>query len=292
MITGSITCRDLLAEAEGRLARAGVEEARLDAELLLAELLGLSRTMLRMRQAETLAADGRGRYEALLARRERREPLAYIVGRQEFMGLPFVVDRRVLIPRWDTEPLVERAVVLLREAPDRPQVADIGVGSGAIAVSVAHLVPRALVLGTDCDADALALAADNCRANNVAERVELFPGELAEPLLAAGWAGRLAAVLSNPPYIPTEVLAGLQPEVLQEPRLALDGGPDGLDVIRRLAPMAAALLAPGGFALLECGSDQAAAVAELLTGAGLTGPETVLDLAGRDRGVLAWKPAR
>jgi len=209
-------------------------------------------------------------------------PLAYLTGEREFWSLRLAVDDRVLIPRPETEALVEEALRLL---PPAPRVADIGTGSGAIAVAVATERPDAAVWATDLSAGALEVARANARAHGVEGRVRFAQGDLAEPLAAL--AGTLDAVLANLPYVPAAEVDGLAPEVRDhEPRLALDGGGDGLRVVARLLGEAPALLRPGGRLLLEVGAGQAAAVRELAGQGAWAVVGTRRDLAGIERVVV------
>lgn len=265
---------DVLRSACARLEQAGCESPRLDAELLLAEALGSSRTRLVMARREMLDGPTLARFERLLARRESREPLAYITGRRAFRRLDLGVDRRVLIPRPETELLVEVGLRL----PSGWRVADVGTGSGAIALALADERPDLQLTGIDLSARALAVA----RANG--ERLGLRVRWVLGDLLAGG---DFDAVLANLPYV--EAGASLAPEITAyEPAGALFAGPDGLAAIRRLLAELAGL---GGLAerrgprlvALEVGAGQAAVVRELLAGAGFAACETLCDLAGHER---------
>lgn len=274
-----------LARATERLARAGVENADREAGWLLAHLLGCSVGSLRLRGRDALGEAEQAGFAALVERRAAREPIQYILGTEEFMGLPFRVSPAVLIPRLDTAVLVEQAAARLAgRGPVR--VADIGTGSGAIAIAVAHLLPAAAVVAVDLSAEALAVAAANARANGVADRVQFRQGDLVEPL-GEGLNGGFDAILSNPPYIGEGEMAELMPEVREwEPRLALTPGPDGLLFYRRLAREAPRCLAPGGLLGVEVGIGQAGAVARLFAEAGLEGITVHKDTAGIDRAVF------
>ncbi|OYW46045.1 MAG: protein-(glutamine-N5) methyltransferase, release factor-specific [Sphingomonadales bacterium 32-68-7] len=247
---------------------------RLDAELLMAEALGVTRSELLLRHTADAVPE---RFAALVARRERHEPVAYILGRQEFFGRSFAVDRRVLIPRADSETTVEAALVAV---PAPARVLDCGVGSGALLLSVLAERPGALGTGIDRSHDALACAAGNAVALGLAGRAALVQRDWHR----AGWAadlGRFDLVLANPPYV--EDAADLDPDVREwEPAGALFAGPEGLDDYRVLIPQLPALLADGGAAVLEIGARQAAAVSDIAAGAGFA---AVLhrDIAGRPR---------
>ena len=259
----------------------GVDNPRLDAELLLSSALGLPRIQLYARFDQPLTPEERDAARALVRRRLEREPVAYILGRKEFWSLEFEVSPDVLIPRPDTELMVERALALVSpEAEAEAVVVDVGTGSGAVALAVKSERPRASVLASDVSASALAVARRN------AERLGLAV-EFQEADLWPDAPPRFDLVLANLPYIPTQEIEGLMPEVARyEPKLALDGGPTGLLLIERLAGGLTQRLAPGGRALLECGAAQTEAVAGLLRSVGL---ETQVhpDLAGLPRMVEA-----
>jgi release factor glutamine methyltransferase len=236
---------ELLRVGRSQLRAAGVGSPGLDAQVLLAEARGVGRTQVLAGLVEDVPAAARERFEALVARRVRREPLAYIVGWREFWGHRFAVNGHVLIPRPETELLVQRALEL---AGDAGGVAvDVGTGSGCIAVSVALDAPRLRVYATDTSAEALRVARFNARTLGVTERVGCLPGSLLEPVPEPA-----DMVLANLPYVPTADLAGLQEEVRNwEPRAALDGGVDGLDAIRALLTQLPGRVRPGGYCLLE-----------------------------------------
>ncbi len=288
MVTTGTTWAQALAEATTRLADAGIDEAEVDAALLLGHLVGASRTMVQLYRDRALTAEQADALDQLLTRRAAREPLPYVLGGQEFLGLPFASDARALVPRWDTEALAERAIAALRPHAE-PRVADIGTGSGILAVSLAHELPAARVWAVDISPEALSLATENAGTLGVADRVECLLGHLLTPLPADL---RLHGIIANLPYIPSGELAGLQPEVRDwEPSLALDGGADGLDLLRELIDTARDRLLPGGWLLLEHADDQSAAVQALLTAAGYSAVELIQDWSGRARGVLGvWQP--
>jgi release factor glutamine methyltransferase len=267
----------------------GGEGLRLEAELLLAWALGCSRPELLAKRDGELPAEAEMCYRGGLARRSDGEPIAYILGKREFMSLEFEVDRRVLIPRPETEILVEEA---LRRTDGRPvTLAEMGTGSGAVAVALAHYQRGSVVHATDCCPDALALARRNAARHDVAGRVVFWPGDHLQPLLSAGLQGKLAGVVANPPYVPTGDLQRLPPSVRDwEPTLALDGGPDGLRSYRLLGRQAAALLAPGGWVGLEVGAGQAGAVLAILAASGFHRLVSASDLAGHRRAVFGELP--
>ncbi|MHB8708401.1 MAG: peptide chain release factor N(5)-glutamine methyltransferase [Desulfuromonadales bacterium] len=254
----------------------GIDSPRLDAELLLADTLGLDRVGLYLNFERPMLADELTVFREQVKRRANREPLAYVLGVTEFWSLPLKVTPAVLIPRPDTELLVEQALPRLAGAA---RVLDVGTGSGALAIALAHERPECMITAIDLSPAALAVAAENARSNGVAERIEFLRADLA--VLPRG---PFDLAVANPPYIPGEELAMLMPEVRDfEPHLALDGGADGLDAYRALASQADAVLTPGGWLLVEVGIDQAAAVQELFAAAGLAEIFASRDLAGIER---------
>jgi release factor glutamine methyltransferase len=261
--------RDALARATAELAAAGCVSARAEAAWLLEE-----------------AASDEAALEAMVARRVAGEPLQYVIGWAPFGRLRLSVGPGVFVPRPETESLADRAAAHLRARP-RPRVAaDLCTGSGAIACFLAAEVPGTRVLATELDPGALAWARRNCDRHGV----ELLAGDLDEPL-PPELAGRLDVLCANVPYVPSEAIATLPRDVRDhEPRLSLDGGPDGLDVLRRLVPRAPHWLAPGGRLLCEIGEDQAERAAALLADAGLVDVAVHPDLVGRDRIVEGARP--
>jgi release factor glutamine methyltransferase len=269
------TVQDHVRSATERLRAAGSESARLDAELLLAHAIGTDRTVI-VAHPEAAVGDGAAeRFEADLNRRAAGEPVAYIRGFKEFYGLAFAADARALIPRPETERLVElaEAAVMARLAgAPRPhgtpplRIADVGTGGGTIAVSLAVSLRRrgiqdeVEVIGIDDDPAALSLARENAVGHAVADRVRFIEADLLPPVVATPF----ALVLANLPYVPSEAIAKLPVAASFEPRAALDGGPDGLALIGRLVARLPEALTADGLALLEIGSDQAAGVAELV----------------------------
>lgn len=276
-----------LSWAVGMLTAAGVADAEREAGWLLAERLGCSVGTLRARRDASLEPADWAVFEGWVQRRAKREPIQYILGTQEFLGLAFRVTPDVLIPRLDTAVLVEVAVAHLRAAGALPRVADIGTGSGAVAIGVAHLLPGAQVVAVDLSPAALAVARANAERLGVLDRVEFREGDLLAPLGEE----RFAAILSNPPYIPAVEMTGLDPEVREfEPHLALTPGGDGLEFYRRLAAGAPAHLQPGGLLAVEVGIGQAESVVALFEAAGLV-TAVHRDTAGIDRVISGVKPA-
>jgi len=263
-----------------RFGDAGIDSPRLSAQVLLAHALGCDRVQLYTQFDKPLGPDELGRYRELVKRRLAGEPVAYLVGSQEFWSLPLAVDPRVLIPRRDTEAVVE---VVLESVGDRAaplSVADIATGAGPIALALARELPAARVTATDASAAALEVARLNAERLALADRVELREGDL---LAALPDTARFDVIASNPPYVRRGEIEKLAAEVRREPRSALDGGEDGLDVIRRLVAGAGERLAAGGLLAIEHGFDQGEAVRGLMEGAGFTAVETRRDMAGQPR---------
>ena len=266
----------------GYFREQGVESARLDAELLLAELLDLNRVGLYLQHDRPLSAAELTAYRALVKRRAAREPLAYILGKCEFWSLPMRVTPAVLVPRGDTEILVEEALARLVATG---RVLDIGTGSGAIAIAIAHERPQAQVEAIDVSAEALAVATANAGLNAVAGRIDFRLEDL-----AGLTGGPYDLIVSNPPYIPEGERAGLMPEVRDhEPALALFAGADGLSAYRQLISQTPDRLVAGGWLLLEVGINQSEPVAALLRAAGLDEITVRDDYAGIPRVVCGRK---
>jgi len=245
-----------LAGAVARLRTAGVPEPDADAQVLAAHALGTSRTGVFAATRDVMPAAAAARFEALLARRLRREPLAYVTGEREFWSLPLAVDRRVLIPRPETEVLVEAAV---RRCPAAETVLDCATGSGAVALALATELPDARVWASDRSTAALAVARGNGARH--APRVRFVAGDL----LTCFRDGVVDLLVSNPPYLRDGEIAGVEPEIREfEPRQALAAGPDGLDALRALVADGARVLRPGGWLLLEVGAGQAETVVGFL----------------------------
>ncbi|MBO2515682.1 MAG: peptide chain release factor N(5)-glutamine methyltransferase [Clostridiales bacterium] len=268
--------RPLLKNAEERLLAAGVPDAKWDAEQLLSFVTGREPMMLRLKDDE-VPPDMERAFLALLERRDRREPLQYITGEQWFMGLPFAVTESVLIPRYDTEAMCEEAIGRI---PENARVLDLCTGSGAIAVAVKKARPDIEMYASDLSAEALSVAKENAAKNGC--DISFFEGDLFAPFKGI----RFDIILSNPPYIPAGELAGLQREVQLEPRMALDGGGDGLCFYRRIAAEAPSHLKPEGLLILETGDGQEKDVSALLR-KDFDQIECRRDLSGRIRSVWA-----
>ncbi|SFV12299.1 [protein release factor]-glutamine N5-methyltransferase [Methylobacterium sp. 174MFSha1.1] len=264
------------AKAADDLAARGIATAALDARILVEEALGITATDLALRGDEPVGQEGAERLGAYLARRAAGEPVARIIGAWEFWGLPFGLSPETLVPRPDTETLVEAALSLRPDDPRR--IADLGTGTGCILVALLTEWPRAFGLGIDRSVGALRTARANAARNGVAERAAFAAGDW-----AASLAGPFDLVVANPPYIASDVIAGLSGEVRDhDPRLALDGGPDGLDAYRIILAQVPRLLAPGGHLLVEIGYDQEEPLRRLAAAHGLC-PQVRRDLAGHPR---------
>lgn len=258
----------------------GIESPRLEAELLLAHALGLERMRIIVEQDRPLSADELSRYRELIKRRRAREPVAYLRGEREFWGRPFRVDRRVLIPRPDTEALVETALRRTAHLSMAGRALDLCTGSGCVATTFALERPHWMVTGTDLSADALAVARDNAARLGAAWNVRWLAGDLFEPVGRE----RFDLVTANPPYIAEHEAPSLSPDIRDhEPHLALFGGPRGLDVTARIVAEAPLHLRPGGVLALEIGANQADEVAAMFERAGLTEVERTRDYGGHER---------
>ena len=285
---------ECLASGTFLLERAGIECARLDAECLLAHILTCPRWLLVLERRRRPTREQFGRYLRLLQQRERREPLAYLLGTREFWSLPLAVAAGVLIPRPETETVVEAALAACAELslspPGGPVIIDLCTGTGAIAIALARELAEARVFATDISRRALRVARANAEAHGVADRITLLRGNLWRALDGVLSNGQADLIVSNPPYIPSGAIGSLMPEVRWEPRRALDGGPDGLRFHREIIATAPRHLRPGGFLLVEIGADQATAARRLLEERGsFEGFRVFQDLAGRDRVVVAQR---
>lgn len=241
------------------LARAGIEEAGLEAEVLLRHVLQVDRAHLYLAWATRLPSGAGSAFSALLERRLTREPLAYVIGHREFYGIDLCVDRRVLIPRPETELLVDSVLEWANHRREPCRIADIAAGSGAIAIALALSLPEAVMLATDISEEALDVAETNCRRHGVEHRVHLFQGDLLAPL-----DGPVDLIVANLPYVKTADMRDIAPDIrFFEPALALDGGEEGLDMIMRLLLSAPAVLRSGGALFLEIGQGQGEAAMEL-----------------------------
>lgn len=282
------TVIDLLKETQAYFAKCAIATPRLDAELLLAHCLQVERIKLYLDFEYHLTADELARFRDLVRRRGKREPVAYITGYREFWSLRLAVMPTVLIPRPDTEVLVDETVKImkLRTTGGACRILDIGTGSGAIALALASELPDAEIFGLDLSPEALGVAQINARSYDFGSRIKFICGD---SLSAVPDGERFDAIVSNPPYIPSSDIETLEAEIKNfEPRLALDGGPDGLDFYRAWIPHMHRYMNSNGFIVLEIGASQGQAVAELFASAGLyAAVRLVKDYAHKDRVVTA-----
>ncbi len=278
---------DVLREATEKLTASGISTPRLDAEVLLAHLLKQERLYLLLHRDDTIEEGIYARFCELLNRRVRHEPTAYLIGNREFMSLSFFVAPGILIPRPDTETLVEFVLETYHKESDIT-ILDLCTGSGAIAVSLGYYLPKSHVTGIDINPLCVATAQKNAEQNGVSQRV-LF--KLSDVLALPQTYECYDCIVSNPPYIPTDVLKTLEPDVQDyEPRLALDGGDDGLLFYRHIVNMAPRFLKPGGWLALETGHDQGQIVADLMRPSNMFENIHIRqDLAGIDRVVCGQK---
>jgi release factor glutamine methyltransferase len=278
-----IRAGDLIASLTSRFAAAGIDDARFDARLLVAEVLGLAPGRLSAFPETEIPAALAERVEALARRRAAREPMSHVLGRRGFWTLDLAVSADTLAPRPDTETLVEAVLEQVADRTAPLRLLDLGTGTGCILLALLSELPGATGLGIDRSDGALAVARANAVGTGLAGRAEFRQGDWAD-----GLSGPFDIVVSNPPYIPDGDIDALEPEVARfEPRTALAGGADGLDCYRLLAPQVAALLAPGGLAGFEVGQGQDGAVAALLGAAGLLRVWSRRDLGGIVRCIIA-----
>jgi release factor glutamine methyltransferase len=279
--TNRWTVRDVLEWTASHFEEKGVLSARLDADILLAHALNADRMYLYLNLDRPLLRAERDRFRELVLRRAKREPVAFITGIKEFRSLPIRVAPGVLIPRPETETLVHEILAEI-EGVDEPRILEIGTGSGAVSIAVAKEMSTARILATDLDPDALTTARSNAEELGADAAIRFLVSDLFSEIPENE---SFDLICSNPPYIPTRVIDTLEPEIARyEPRLALDGGEDGLDVIRRLASRARDFLKDSGVLILEIGDDQEDAVKEILAGEGRFGRiDFGKDLAGKTR---------
>lgn len=275
-----MTINDILRQATARISETGSDEAALEAEILLMHATGFDRAQIYARLGDELPSAQVDAFAAYVQRRLAHEPVAYIIGHKEFFELDFEVTRAALIPRPESEMLVELVLLFAQERGEDLTIADIGTGSGAIAVSLAHALPGSCVIATDVSPEALGLARRNAERHHVANRVDFRHGDVLDPL-----DGRVDVIVTNLPYVRTDEWHALPPELAQhEPRVAFDGGPDGLTLIRRMLRDAPSRLRPGGALFAEISDDQGEAVLALVEQAfpGASS-ESRKDLANLDR---------
>ena len=278
-----MTCRELIRRTAEQFSAAGIPDPVNDAALLLSDLTGISPLSLRLDEDTVLDYRVVEAYQSYVEQRLQRIPLQYILGEAPFFGRLFRVDSRVLIPRPETELLCEWALEVLRNQP-LPRILDLCCGSGCIGITLKAEKPDAFVTCSDLSPDALSLASEN--AARLGVDVAFCRTDLLDGFATSGF----DLIISNPPYIPSSVCADLQPEVKQEPLLALDGGPDGLSLYRRIIPDALTTLVRGGILMMELGQGEDAGVEKLLLEHSFINVEIREDLSGIRRMILARKP--
>ena len=292
----AMTVLELLNRSADHLKNHRIENPRLNAELLLAFSLKVSREGLYIRVKDEVPEEGQEAFERLIEARIAGEPLQYLLGHQEFWSIDFRVDSRVLIPRPETELLVEQALVILSEMSREktPSAVEIGTGSGAVAISLAKEVPNLLVVATDISGDALWVARENARSAEVLSQIQFVMGDLFAPFHLSGERGLFDLILSNPPYVEHSEVERLPKEIRDyEPIVALDGGAEGLEIGRSIVQQAPFYLRKGGWLLLEVGQGQGEKVAEQIERSGFFwGPQLLPDLSGIGRVVKAQRKER
>ncbi|MBI5246453.1 MAG: peptide chain release factor N(5)-glutamine methyltransferase [Elusimicrobia bacterium] len=287
-MSAGATVGDWLGKGEKYLDDRGVPEARASAEFLMAEMFGVSRPAALLQSGRALTVKEQHQFWDWIKWRGKRLPVAYILGHQPFLGIKIEVTRDSLVPRPETEELVIECERLLKKTPT-PKVLEIGTGTGCIAIALAQLLPTATIFATDLSKAALDLAQKNAIAQHVGNRIRFVREDLfSDRPGLRGWADLL---VSNPPYIPTKELDDLEPEVQREPRMALDGGKDGLDAIRAIAAMAPKMLKPGGVLAMEIHSKQGPAVTKLFAHLGFRDISIKKDAQGLDRFAIGFLPA-
>lgn len=286
-----MTIREAVHNAEAKLISAGVANARLDAEVLIAHILNKNRAWVVTHVFDVLDEEANREYEAACDRRTRREPLQYILGMQEFWGLEFRVTPDVLIPRPETELVVESALAIAKSLGRQTTIVDLGTGSGCIAISLAKELPSAYFFAIDASEKALVIARDNSARHNVSERIRFLRGDLLEPLAETNVRGQIDILVSNPPYVRSGDRCSLQSEVRDyEPEAALFPGPCGTEMHQRIIAAAPDYLRRHGALIMEMGMGQAGVLREMFSASGeYTAPVFFKDLAGIERVVTARK---
>ncbi len=284
-----MTIAEAINNAAATLAQQGIQHSRLDAELLLRQVLKKDRAWLIAHFQDLLDGENHRLFEDGINRRSRREPLQYITGEQEFWGLPFSVTPDVLIPRPETELLIETALGVAGNKGEPSTIIDLGTGSGCLAVSLAREMPAARVFATDISPNAANVARENARTHGVSDRIRFLEGDLFEPLEELDLLSQVDIIVSNPPYVRSDELPTLMPEVrAYEPSTALVAGPQGTEVHNRIIEDAPAFLKKGGALIMEMGMGQTASLMKIVEQSGAYGtPQVLKDLAGIDRVIVA-----
>lgn len=284
-----VTIRELLIEATKDLEDLGIRTARLDAEILLYNILGVERIYLHVYPEKEVGQDHEKLFLDQIEKRKKHMPIQYIINNQEFMALDFWVEEGVLIPRPDTESLVEKVIEIYKDhySPENVNILEIGTGSGAIIVSLAKYIENAKLDGIDISAKAISISKKNAKANKVDHKIEFSKGSLFDPLLNKGKEKTYDFIVSNPPYIAKDVMDTLDSGVKDyEPHLALEGGEDGLDFYKDISREAGKYLKDSGYLVFEIGYDQGQAISKLLQENNFEKIDIVKDLAGLDR--VVW----
>lgn len=289
-----IKISDILRWATDFLAGYNISSPSLDAQILLSYILGVNRLDLYLNFRQIITEDELRRYEKLIKARVKKIPVAYLTGEKEFMGISFLVNEDVLIPRPETEILTEVALNKIRERTNLKEekciIIDLGTGSGNIAVSLAKFIENAYIYAVDVSREALSIAEKNIHRQEVAGKINFIQGDLFKALNKFNLKDKVDVVISNPPYIKTGILGDLQPEIGFEPRIALDGGKDGLDFYERIISGAYLYLKENGYLALEIADDQALAIKEMINKfGGFFDVEVIKDYAGFDRVIIAKK---
>lgn len=275
-----------MSEASERLKAAGIDSARLDAEVLMAEVLKCRRLALYVHLKREMTAEQVIEYDELTTKRCDRIPIAYLTGHKEFMGLELEISPAVLVPRPDTEILAQKTIEHLQNFDSELKLADLGTGSGAICISILKFVENVTAAAVDISAEALKVATRNAKKFNVEDRITFYEGDLFEPLKGQ----KFDVIVSNPPYIKSGEFGSIQAEVKKEPRIALDGGEDGLDYYRRIVKESAEYLTEDGFLAVEVGYNQSDEVYDLIKENGnFEYIQTWKDMANIERVVAAWR---
>jgi release factor glutamine methyltransferase len=284
-LTETLNCAAII------LSAAGITNARLDAEVLLAHIIQKDRVWLITHRGDALEDKSQRDFDDAIGRRIRREPLQHIIGNQEFWGLKFKVTPDVLIPRPETEFIIEAALAIVQKRNQQVRIIDLCTGSGCLAVSLAKELTSANIIATDVSEKALAVARENARNHSVADRIRYLEGDLFDPLEELDIRGQIDIIVSNPPYVPAGDLATLQPEVRDyEPALALVAGPEGTEIAAKIIKFAPEYLKKNGSLIMEMGSGQAEALTNMVEATGVYAkPEIVKDLSGTDRVIVAKK---
>jgi release factor glutamine methyltransferase len=288
-INNTLTIAEIITKTVAYFAEKGIPSPRLEADLLLAYILDIPRVKLYSQWDRPLETKEIQQYREIIVKRVQGLPLAYLTGKKSFLSWDLIVTPAVLIPRPETEILVEAACDLLKNRTDTLRGIDVCTGSGAIVIALAKLLPKSVWYATDISTEAINVASKNARRLGVDSRITFLSGDLLEPILAeTPLQSNFDVIVTNPPYIPSSEITNLQIEVLQEPRLALDGGADGLEIYRRLIPQVMKVISHEGFLILEHGDVQRLQL-EAIASENSFRSESLPDLAGKDR-VLICRP--